>query len=138
MVHFDRDLLGIVQNVKFRSVHNPFQSTLKYQYIYISTDQLLVHAHKTRNLYKMNIAKYNKLLTENITHKYKTADDTTARNIETEFYDIANELDIGDRIDGTTQEPAFITLKNHKENFENNQNNEMQTHQPNEKWNRKS
>jgi hypothetical protein len=69
----------------------------------------------------MNNSEYSKLLTENITHKYKLAKDDTVKKIDKEFISIAENLNISDRIDQTAQKEAFITLKDHKENFETNQ-----------------
>ena len=63
---------------------------------------------------------YEKLLNENITRKYKTARNEVIDNIADEFEEIAQQLDISERIDCTTTKPAFVTLKDHKENFRNN------------------
>ena len=63
---------------------------------------------------------YDKLLTENITSKYKLADDDIVSEISHEFNDIAQELNISERIENTAQKQAFVTIKDHKHNFEAN------------------
>ena len=63
---------------------------------------------------------YRKNLQDNITTKYKKADPTTMNDIEEELTIITNKLDISERIDNTDPKPAFITLKDHKENFRTN------------------
>ena len=61
------------------------------------------------------------LLTNNVTQKNKIADKTTTHEIDQEFDKITSSLNIGDRIDSTERKPAFITLKDQKDNFKNNQ-----------------
>ena len=80
-------------------------------------DKVFVHADKTRNVYLMSPHDYEKLLNENITNKYKTAPNAVINDIAEECESIAEQLDISDRVDCTTTKPAFVTLKDHKENF---------------------
>ena len=68
----------------------------------------------------MNANTYNKLLTENITKTYKLAQDGTIDSINHELKDIADALKISNRIEPMAQPQAFISLKDHKEDFENN------------------
>ena len=79
---------------------------------------MFVEADKTRNMYEMDPATYNKLISDNITQKYKSADTSTVDDIENEFYSIANKLNISDRIEKNAKKPAYVTIKDHKENFE--------------------
>ena len=73
-----------------------------------------------RNIYGMDIESHEKLLRENITKTYKKADGNTIKQINGELKTIANDLNIGDRIDVMAKRQAFNTLKDHKDNFENN------------------
>ena len=63
---------------------------------------------------------YNKFVTENVTKTYKLADANTAKTINTELKDIASHLNIANRVEPMAQTTAFISLKDHKENFNNN------------------
>ena len=63
--------------------------------------------------------KYKELLHDNITKDYQKTTDTTAKNITTQDKKIPAQLDLDDRIDITAQKQAFITLKDHKDNFHN-------------------
>ena len=80
-----------------------------------------MHGDKTRNIYKMDKDKYEKLLNENISQKYKLADDDTCDDIENERNEIASKLGVSERLDQTAKKQSFITLKDHKENFHNKQ-----------------
>ena len=60
---------------------------------------------------------YDKLLTENVTAKYKAAPTGIKRKIDLEAKSIAKSLNLQDRVECLAERPAFITLKDHKENF---------------------
>ena len=79
-----------------------------------------IPADKTTNFYKLDKPQYNKLLKDSITSTYKKADKTTKMSIDREARSIAAELKIDDRTECIAPRQAFITLKDHKENFANN------------------
>ena len=60
------------------------------------------------------------LLQKNITKTYKKIPTQTVLSIENRSKSIANKLNLTDRINTTAEREAFITLKDHKPNFENN------------------
>ncbi len=108
----------MVENIQFRNVNDQFLNTLKNDIKKIQNcDKMFVPADKTRNLYKMESKDYEKLLTESITQKYKHADAQITKDIDREFNSITEELDISDRIEKMVKTRAFITLKDHKDNF---------------------
>ena len=79
-----------------------------------------LHADKTTNFYKMDPPSYNQLLQKNITKTYKNISTQTVSSIENRSKSIANKLNLTDRINTTAEREPFITLKDHKPNFENN------------------
>ena len=116
---FEADMFNMIENIQYRPVNNSFQANLRNDIRKINaSEQLYIAADKTRNLYKMDRQNYKKLLTENITKKYKHAESVTISNINREFDNITQTLDISDRIDKMTPKAAFITLKVHKDDFE--------------------
>ena len=64
---------------------------------------------------------YNKLLKESITNSYSLADDQSADLINRELKPITDSLNISDMIKAMTNTQSFITLKDHKDNFQNKQ-----------------
>ena len=60
------------------------------------------------------------MLRENITKTYRKADDKTEENINHELKHITDKLELSDRVEKMAQRQAFISLKDHKENFQNN------------------
>ena len=85
-----------------------------------ASDSLFVPADKTTNLYKLPPDVYSKLLHNNVTSSYQIANADAQITINREANRIAKKLDLNDRIEQMAEKPAFITLKDHKENFENN------------------
>ena len=119
---FENGLYDMVRSIEFKSVRNNFQSTLRKDLNKIkSSGNLLVFANKTRNLHEMPPDQYKTLLSNNITNTYRNADSNAKRNIDQEAKKLYKELILEDRMECYAKRPAFITLKDHKENFKSNQ-----------------
>ena len=118
---FENDLYDAISNIKFTEYRSPFQQKLKRDVATINKSKnIFVIADKTSNVYEMSTDKYNKLLLDNVTRSYRQ---TTFEDIDTvnrEARDICVKLDIDDRVDVMSENPAFITIKHHKRNFEDN------------------
>ena len=117
---FESDMLKMVQNVRFRgSGSDDFQKTLRKdaQRIRRSND-VFVPADKSRNLYKVKREQYEKLLQENVTKHYKVAPENSFDDVNVEAKSIAKDLGIAGRVETMARKRAFITFKDHKENFE--------------------
>ena len=71
-------------------------------------------------MYKVAPEQYDKMLIDNVTANYKITQPSTKRKIDLEAKKIANSLKIDDRVECLAERTAFITLKDHKSNFENN------------------
>ena len=68
----------------------------------------------------MSANDYNLLVHSNVTATYKKSTRNIKSNIDREAKHIATELNLADRIEKIAEREAFVTLKDHKENFENN------------------
>ena len=68
----------------------------------------------------MSPESYRKLLTDNITKEYKKTNNTKKHEIDTEAKKIAESMNLADKIERLAERDAFISIKDHKENFENN------------------
>ena len=117
----DDVLLLLIKNLKFRKVNNPFQRTLHEDIKAINQcDKALIFADKSRNLYEVDKEQYGKLMKDNITKSYKKAGRSIENELNKEAKEIAEKLKIGDRMECLANQQAFITLKDHKDNFQNN------------------
>ena len=114
---YENGLYDTVRSIEFKSVRNNFESMLRKDLNKIkSSRNLLVFADKTTNLYEMPPDQYKMLLNNHITKTYRKADCNTKRNIDQEAKKLSKGLNLEDRMECYAKRPAFITLKDHKEN----------------------
>lgn len=119
---FENDLYEMVRSIEFKSStsKNGFQRQLdKDAKDIASSPDVLVFADKTTNLYSVKPETYKKLLKENITTTYKKTTASTRLEINKEAKRIAQQLKLEDKMELYADRKAFITLKDHKENFAN-------------------
>ena len=117
---FEDGMTKIIQKVKFKNIKCQFQEDLNDDIKSIKSDsRLLVKADKSTNFYKLETTKYNQLLHDNITKTYKKGEINQLNNIDNIAKTITEKLSIDDRVEMTATKEAFITLKDHKDNFEN-------------------
>ena len=110
----------LIGNIQFRKPRDGFQTSLQRDVECIrGSEDIFVPADKTKNGYRMGKAQYERLLQDNITKHYKTAEEDAYDKINKEAQTIANTLEIAGRMDVMARRKSFITLKDHKENFEN-------------------
>ena len=121
MKQFEDDVAKMIENIKFRNYSDKFINMVEEDKKRIRTSQSVFNpGDKTRNMYEMSAPAYNKLVTENVTKTYKLADINTAKYINTKLKDIACHLNIANHIEPMAKTPAFISIKDHKENFNSN------------------
>ena len=75
---------------------------------------------KSTNFHKMAPQKYNDLLDKAVQMEYKKADPQIVKNIKSSHQKIVEELELTDRVYRTTKREPFITIKDHKPNFQQN------------------
>ena len=78
---------------------------------------MIVKADKSNNLYRVPVKDYKKLVDNNVTSKYKLSNDREVMKVNKEAAKIAENLNIGNRVDRYIKSNAFITVKDHKDNF---------------------
>ena len=118
---FEKDLVKLVQNVKFRKRSNHFLKALNIEAKRISAQKdLIVSADKTSNRYLVPPEKYLNLLDREVQKNYKKVDPENVKHVEGEHTKAAADLKIADRMFVTTPREAYITLKDHKEDFQEN------------------
>ena len=118
---FEKDLFKMVEKIKFRKINCEFQDKLNSDIKGIkSSRKTLTPADNTSNFYKITKDKYEPLLHNSITKTYKKANSNITKTNNEQGKKIANKKNILDRIQVNGKEECFITLKDHKPNFENN------------------
>lgn len=117
---FEEGMINIIKNIEYKDVKCQFQQDLKKDISSIKNeDRLFVKADKSVNFYKLDATEYNRLLNDNITKTYKKADKKKLNVINDEARSVTRKLNIDDRVELIATNDAFITLKDHKENFAN-------------------
>ena len=118
---FVKDLFKIVEKIKVRKINCEFQDKLNSDIKGIkSSRKTLTSADKIPNFYKITKEKYEQLLHNSITKRYKKANSNITKTINEQGKKIANKKSILDRIKVNGKEECLILLKDHKPNLENN------------------
>ena len=118
---FEKDLVKLVQNIKFRKRSNQFMKTLNTEVKKISAQKdLIIPADKTYNRYLVPPEKYLSLLDREVQKCYKKEDHENVEYVKSKHAKTAEDLEIADRMFITTPREAFLTLKDHKEDFQEN------------------
>ena len=115
-------MLGMIQGVQFKTNHQPnnLQRKLGKDLKEIREDKhIFVKADKTTNHYKTEPKDYMTLLNRNVTKSYKKTDHNVPIDIATKDKLLAEKLELDDRIDVSAHRDPFITLKDHKPDFNN-------------------
>ena len=81
---------------------------------------MIIPADKTSNFYKLDQAQYEDLRLKDVQKSYKKEKMQTFDKINKEHIQIAQKLEIDDRLFKTSQQDCFVTLKDHKNNFREN------------------
>ena len=117
---FEADMFKMINEVEFDNKPNHFQRTLKSDVNEIkSRSMMTIPADKSPNLYEMDKDQYRRMLRNSITTSYKKSQTDNKAAIDREAKEVAATMNLSDRIDCIAEKDAFITLKDHKENFQN-------------------
>ena len=121
LIPFEKDLSDMVASLKLRLVKDSFQSELSEGIRKIkSSPNVFVFADKTNNIYEMSKDHHKKRLHDNVTKTYQKAPPKLEASINMETKSISTKLKISDRVEHIARAPAFVTLKDHNENFRSN------------------
>ena len=118
---FESKMASLIQNIEFKADFKPteFQKNLSGHTDAISKDnKLYVPADKTTNFYKL-AKDYKGMLKKSIEKEYKKTPAAAESEINKQAKSIAENLLIENRVEKLARKNAFITLKDHKDNFLN-------------------
>ena len=110
----------IVGGVKYKKNTNNLQQQLREDISNMDkSNDLFIAGDKSSNYYKVSYKEYSKHLHRDITKVYEKDTRNDFDKVTKEDKRIAEELEIADRVFKTSQRQAFISYKDHKENFNN-------------------
>ena len=114
-------LAKLLTEIKFNHKYSSFQNKLSSDLKEIrAAKQIFVAGDKSSNFHKMVPEKYNELLNKEIHKEYKKAPLNVVKSIQESHSEIVKDLNIEDRVFKTTEKQPFITIKDHKPNYQNN------------------
>ena len=117
----ENHLYDLTNNITFKKYNNSFRTELRNDAINVENEtKLIIAADKTRNFYKLEKEDHDELLEKHITKDYKKSNDKAFEDTTKKDKEIATKLELDDRIYKTSKKQAFITLKDHKQSFQNN------------------
>ena len=118
LTNFENDLYEMIRNVTFKNYTNEFLKKLENDVKKINASKnMLISADKTTNIYEVPAEQYEKLLNENITKSYQKTNTSILNEIDKETKKIAKSLNLDNKMERFANRPAFVTLKDHKDNF---------------------
>ena len=118
LYEFERDLIKLLQNIRFRRRSKPFLTALKQEIKKINQkEELIIPADKTSNHYLVPADKYKELVDKEIHKKYKKATLDDVKKVNSDQAQTVKDLELDDRVFRTASRDCFITLKDYKEDF---------------------
>ena len=115
---FERDIYNLIGNIEFRRVDDPTLQQMGEEVRRIHDSiKVIVNADKTGNKYEMEPSDYKKFLHNNITQDYRLDTDNKLADINKDTQKYASALEIEDRMECHSESNAFITIKDHKQEF---------------------
>ena len=84
-----------------------------------TSNKVIVNADKTGNKYEMTASDYKQLMHDNLTQDYKLDNSNRLAEINEDTKKHARSLQIVDRMERHSESNAFLTIKDHKQEFPN-------------------
>ena len=117
----ENKLVDNISTIKFRKSTNEHQKKLREDIKKIKKeDKLFIAGDKSNNYYKCDADEYSRLKEREIHKDYKKCSEDEVKKVTQEDKKIAENLKLETRIPRTIRRESFQTLKDHKENFQNN------------------
>ena len=116
---FEDELFDLIANLNFNEYRTAFQTNMADTVKKIKESQnIFLLGDKTTNIYEVSPDLYEQLLLDNVTKDYVQVTNSKIQKVNDEAKNIVTGLGIADRVEVMSQSEAFITLKDHKANFE--------------------
>ena len=101
---FESDLISMIKNIQFRNKKNGIKEIN-------NTDELLVNADKSTNIYKFSKDQYKKHLCDNVTKTYKKSNRNKVNNINYEAKTLCEKLNTDDNYNKCKKLKPSLQLK---------------------------
>ena len=119
-MEFENDLPELIKSEKFKNVKNKISEQLHKDKSIKKSKNVFIFADKTRNIYETDKNTYSKLLTDSISKTYKKTEHSIYNKMHKEAKIIANNYGVSERVHCLAKSNAFISLKDHQQDFSSN------------------
>ena len=125
--------MELIRNIKFRKIRNTFQEKLKEDIKLIKdSHKTMTFADKTSNMYRLTKEQYDQLIMNSITSTYRKANSNIKKQINKAGKNLMRDKEVKKRMETNEQSNSFITIKDHKEHFDNHPTVRLNNHAKNE------
>ena len=115
---FENAMYDLIKNIEFRDNRNVFQTKLKEDLKKVkSSGKIMLFADKITNMYEMSKDEYTKLINDKVTKTYQKTTTSTKTKIDKGTKHFAEKLKLEKKMEMYANQLAYLTLKDHKENF---------------------
>ena len=119
-MEFENDLPELIKSEKFKNVKKKILEQLHKDKSIKKSKNVFIFADKTRNIYETDKNTYSKLLTDSISKTYKKTEHSIYNKMHKEAKIIANNYGVSERVHCLAKSNAFISLKDHQQDFSSN------------------
>ena len=121
LIDFEEDLWKLIKNLEFRDnsckTQNEWAKDVEKMK---ESNKIIVAGDKSTSYYLFEQDDYQKLLRDKVTTTYSRCDSNEVDESDKKAAVLAERLGLENRIEKFTPAPCFLTLKDHKKNFEIN------------------
>ena len=110
--------MDMIKQLQLKKVNSEFQSNLRNNIRQIRrSNNLFISADKSRNIYKVSKASYERMMHENVTKAYKKCNTNKSNSINFKAKQIARKLKIDNSVQNLDENEVYVRIKDHKEGF---------------------
>ena len=120
LIPFENDFLELIRNIKFGKIGNTFQGKPKEDIRLIKdSHRIMTFSDKTSNMYRLTKEQYDQLIMNSITSTYRKANSNIKKQINKARKNLMRDKEVIKQMETNEEGNSFITIKDHKENFDN-------------------
>ena len=112
--------MELIKNIRLRKIRKSFQRKHKEDIKLIKdSNKTITFADKTSNMYRLTKGQYGQLIMNSITSPCGKANSKIKKQINKAGKNLTRDKEVIKRMETNKEGNSFITIKDHKENFDN-------------------
>ena len=112
--------MELIKNIRLRKIRKSFQRKHKEDIKLIKdSHKTITFADKTSNMYRLTKEQYGQLIMNSITSPFGKVNSNIKKQINKAGKNLTRDKEVIKRMETNKEGNSFITIKDHKENFDN-------------------